>query len=228
MEWYTKTRNLSVGQRFDRSLGIPDKETRRTASRHFMEKFVTKTSKTASSELIVSFPVDELKSPLNTAERLLLVQRSQKSAVGARIARARLVRGAREREATKVQSSLTQHWSFPGCSKQVEPVSIRVPSHLKRTQRAWSTPRTTHSTTELTDDHVGVWSGSSSRTVTESQPPLQFYLALIWRYLHVFQGPLGSMEVVMKVILVRLKEQTRLLVRLRWYSLLRRRQRRRL
>jgi hypothetical protein len=146
---------------------IPDKETRRTASRHFMEKFVTKTSKTASSELIVSFPVDELKSPLNTAERLLLVQRSQKSAVGARIARARLVRGAREREATKVQSSLTQHWSFPGCSKQVEPVSIRVPSHLKRTQRAWSTPRTTHSTTELTDDHVGVWSGSSSRTVTE-------------------------------------------------------------
>jgi hypothetical protein len=39
---------------------IPDKETRRTASRHFMEKFVTKTTKTASSELIVSFLVDEL------------------------------------------------------------------------------------------------------------------------------------------------------------------------
>ena len=31
---------------------IPDKEARRTASRHFMEKFVAKTSKNASAELI--------------------------------------------------------------------------------------------------------------------------------------------------------------------------------
>ena len=88
---------------------IPNKEARRTASRHFMEKFVAKTSKNASAELIVSFLVDELQTPLNTAERLLLVQRSQKSAIGARISRARLVRGARQREASKVQSSLTKH-----------------------------------------------------------------------------------------------------------------------
>jgi hypothetical protein len=127
-----------------------------------MEKFVTKTSKTASAELIVSFLVDELKTPLNTAERLLLVQRSQKSAIGARISRARLVREAREREFSKVQSSLTKHWSFPGGSDQIKPVSIRVPSgHKTRTQRVWSAPKTTHSSTEIIDDHVGVWSDSS-------------------------------------------------------------------
>ena len=141
---------------------IPDKETRRTASRHFMEKFVNKTSKTASAELIVSFLVDELQTPLNAAERLLLVQRSQKSAIGARISRARLVRGARQREACKVQSSLTKHWSFPGGSGQIKPVPIRVPSRYKtRTQRVWSTPKTTHSTTEIIDGHGGVWLGSS-------------------------------------------------------------------
>ena len=174
MDWYTKMRNLSVGLRFGHSFRdallflreqgkpIPDKETRRTASRHFMEKFVNKTSKTASAELIVSFLVDELKTPLNSAERLLLVQRSQKSAIAARISRARLVRGARQREASKVQSSLTKHWSFPGGSSQIEPVSIRVPSRYKtRTQRAWSTPKTTHSTTKIIDDHDGVWSDSS-------------------------------------------------------------------
>ena len=142
---------------------IPDKETRRTASRHFMEKFVTKTSRTASAELIVSFLVDELKTPLNSAERLLLVQRSQKSAMGARISRARLIRSARAREFSKVQSSLTKHWSFPGGAVQIKPVRARVPSRFKsRTQRVWSTPRTTHSTTEVTDDQVGVWSDSSA------------------------------------------------------------------
>ena len=141
---------------------IPDKETRRTASRHFMEKFVTKTSRTASAELIVSFLVDELKTPLNSAERLLLVQRSQKSAIGARISRARLIRSARAREFSKVQSSLTKHWSFPGGAVQIKPARARVPSRFKsRTQRVWSTPRTTHSTTEVTDDQVGVWSDSS-------------------------------------------------------------------
>ena len=141
---------------------IPDKEARRTASRHFMEKFVAKTSKTASAELIVSFLVNELKAPLNSAERLLLVQRSQKSAIGARISRARLIRSARQREASKVQSSLTMHWSFPGGPCQAQPVPIRSSSRSKKgTQRVWSTPRTTHSTTELTDTYVGVWSDSS-------------------------------------------------------------------
>ena len=67
-----------------------------------MEKFVAKTSANASAEWIVSFLVDELQTPLNTAERLLLVQRSQKSAIAAKISRARLVRGARQREASKV------------------------------------------------------------------------------------------------------------------------------
>ena len=125
--WATLRSNFRDALLFLREQGkpIPDKETRRTASRHFMEKFVTKTSKTASAELIVSFLVDELKTPLNTAEGLLLVQRSQKSAIAARISRARLVRGARQREASKVQSSLTKHWSFPGGSCQIEPVSIR-------------------------------------------------------------------------------------------------------
>ena len=93
MEWYTnqdeepfcwaalrsKFRDALLFLR-EQGKPIPDKETRRTASRHFMEKFVTKTSKNASAELIVSFLVDELKTPLNSAERLLLVQRSQKSA----------------------------------------------------------------------------------------------------------------------------------------------------
>ena len=141
---------------------IPDKEARRTASRHFMEKFVAKTSNSASAELMVAFLVNELKTPLNPAERLLLVQRSQKSAIGARISRARLIRSARQREASKVQSSLTKHWSFPGGPCQAQPVPIRSSSRSKRgTQRVWSTPRTTHSTTELTDNHVGVWSDSS-------------------------------------------------------------------
>ena len=145
-----------------------------------MEKFVAKTSKTASAELIVSFLVDELQTPLNTAERLLLVQRSKKSAIGARISRARLVRGARQREATKVQSSLTKHWSFPGGPVQVEPVPIRVSSRSKRnTQRVWSTPRTTHSTTEVIDDQVGVWSDSSVGQWQSHNPPLQPYLALV-------------------------------------------------
>jgi hypothetical protein len=89
-----------------------------------MENFVTKTSKNASAELIVSFLVDELKTPLNTAERLLLVQRSQKSAIGAGIARARLIRSAREREFSKVQSSLTKHWSFHGGSSLIKPVAF--------------------------------------------------------------------------------------------------------
>ena len=89
---------------------IPDKETRRTASRHFMEKFVTKTSKTASSELIVSFPVDELKSPLNTAERLLLVQRSKNctSAVDPKCQRARVFQSAIFPDSTLVLPWLLQ------------------------------------------------------------------------------------------------------------------------
>ena len=128
-----------------------------------MEKFVAKTSKKASAELIVSFLVDELQTPLNTAERLLLVQRSKKSAIAARISRARLIRSARAREFSKVQSSLTKHWSFPGGVVQIKPVRARVPSRFKsRTQRVWSSPRTTHSTTEVTDDQVGVWSDSSA------------------------------------------------------------------
>jgi hypothetical protein len=136
-----------------------------------MEKFVAKTSKNASAELIVSFLVDELQTPLNTAERLLLVQRSQKSAIGARISRARLIRSAREREFSKVQSSLTKHWSFPGGPVQVKPVPIRVPSRSKRnTQRVWSAPRTTHFTTEPTTKSV-FGQTPLSRTVTESQPP---------------------------------------------------------
>ena len=179
MEWYTnqdeepfcwaalrsKFRDALLFLR-EQGKPIPDKETRRTASRHFMEKFVTKTSKNASAELIVSFLVDELQTPLNTAERLLLVQRSKKSAIAARISRARLIRSARAREFSKVQSSLTKHWSFPvgSAHRVMAPIRgpIRVPSRSKRnTHRIWSTPRTTHSTTELTDDQVGVWSDSS-------------------------------------------------------------------
>ena len=127
-----------------------------------MEKFVTKTSKNAPAELIVSFLVDELQTPLNTAERLLLVQRSKKSAIAARISRARLIRSARAREFSKVQSSLTKHWSFPGGSAHRVMAPIRAPSRAKKgTQRIWSTPSTTHSTAEATDDQVGVWSDSS-------------------------------------------------------------------
>ena len=141
---------------------IPGKEARRSASRHFMEKFVAKTSKNASAELIVSFLVDELQTPLNTAERLLLVQRSKKSAIAARISRARLIRSARAREFSKVQSSLTKHWSFSGGLTKRVMAPIRTSSGSKRsTQRVWSTPRTTHSTAEATDDQVGVWSDSS-------------------------------------------------------------------
>ena len=203
MDWYTKMRNLSVGLRFGHSFRdallflreqgkpIPDKETRRTASRHFMEKFVNKTSKTASAELIVSFLVDELKTPLNSAERLLLVQRSQKSAIAARISRARLVRGARQREASKVQSSLTKHWSFPGGSR----LNRFLFGFLRGTRRGLNapgprprppTPRRKLLTTTTVYGRTPL-----TRTVAELQPPLQSYLALVWRYVHVFQGPLG-------------------------------------